>query len=62
MHIVLVNHLVRLAQKKSVVRRTGHLNMTIAVDRDVKPQSKQINMSIENLILPHANNKVAGSV
>ena len=31
-HKVLVNSLVKLAQKKSVVRRTDHLNMTIAVD------------------------------
>ena len=40
-HKVLVKRLVTLAQEKSVVRSTDHLNMTIAVDWDVKPQTKQ---------------------
>ena len=31
----------KLAQEKSVVRLTNHLNMTIAVDFDGKPQTKQ---------------------
>ena len=30
----------KLAQEKSVVRLTDHLNMTIAVDWDIKPQTK----------------------
>ena len=37
-HKVLVISLVKLAQEKSVVRRTVHLNMTIAVEYDIKPQ------------------------
>ena len=37
MHEVLVNCLVKLAQDKGVV----YLDMTIAVDWDVKPQTKQ---------------------
>ena len=40
-HQVLVNHLVKLVQEKSVVRRTDHPDMTIAVDWDVKHQTKQ---------------------
>ena len=39
-HLVLVNCLVKLAQEKSVVRWTDHPNMTIAVDWDVKHQTK----------------------
>ena len=35
MHEVLVNHLVKLAQES-----TEHLNMTIAIDWDVKPQNQ----------------------
>ena len=31
-HKVLVNLLVKVAQEKSVIRRTDHLDMTIAVD------------------------------
>ena len=42
MHKVMVNCLVKLAQEKSVVRLTDHLNMTIAVDRDIKQQTKLI--------------------
>ena len=30
-----------LLRKKSVVRLTDHLDMTIAVDRDVKPQTNR---------------------
>ena len=41
MHKVLVNCLVNLAQEKCVVRWTNHFNMTIAVDWDVKPLTKQ---------------------
>ena len=41
MHEVLVNCLVKLAQEKSVVRLTDRPNMTIAVDWDVKHQTKQ---------------------
>ena len=40
MHEVLVNHLVKLAQE-NVVRLNDRLDMTIAVDRDVKSQTKQ---------------------
>ena len=40
---VLVNHLVRLSQEKSVVRLADRPNMTIAVDWDVKNQTKQTN-------------------
>ena len=43
MHEVLVNCLVKLAQEKSVVRGTNHLDMTIAVKLYVKPQTKQTN-------------------
>ena len=39
---VLVNHLVKLAQKKSVVRKTDCPDMTIAVDWEVKHQTNQI--------------------
>ena len=38
MHEELVNSLVKLAKEKSVVRQTDRLNMTIAVDWDIKPQ------------------------
>ena len=40
MHKVLVNCLVKLAQEKSVVRLTDHPYLTIAVDWDVKHQTK----------------------
>ena len=40
-HQVLVNCLVKLVQEKSVVRWTDQLDMTIAVDWDVKNQTKQ---------------------
>ena len=43
-HKVLVNHLVKLAQEKSVVRWTDHPNMTIAVDWDVKNRTKNQNI------------------
>ena len=35
-HVVLVTCLVKLAQEKSMVRRTDLLDMTIAVDWDVE--------------------------
>ena len=38
---VLVKGIVKLAQEKSVVRSTVHLDMTIAVDWGVKHQTKQ---------------------
>ena len=41
MHEVLVKRLVKLSQEKSVVRSTDRLNITIAVDWEVKPQTKQ---------------------
>ena len=40
-HEVLVNRLVKPAQEKSVMRWTDHPDMTIAVDWDVKHQTKQ---------------------
>ena len=40
-HEVLVKCLIKLALEKSVVRWTDCLDMTIAVDWDVKPQIKQ---------------------
>ena len=40
-HEVLVNCLDKLAQVKSVVRRTDRPNMTKAVDWDIKHQNKQ---------------------
>ena len=39
-HKVLVNCLVKLAQEESVARWTDHPDMTIAVDWDVKNQTK----------------------
>ena len=36
MHEVLVSNLVKLSQEKGVVRLTGRIDMTIAVDWDVK--------------------------
>ena len=41
MHKVLVNRLVKLSEEKNVVRRTDSPDMTIAVDWDVKNQTKQ---------------------
>ena len=40
-HEVLVNHLVKLAQEKSMVRWTDRPNMTIAVDWAIKHQTNQ---------------------
>ena len=40
MHKVLVDQLVKLAQKKSVVSRTNCPYMTIAVNWDVKHQTR----------------------
>ena len=42
-HEVLVNRLFKLAQEKSVVRWTDRLDMTIAVEWDMKQQIKQTN-------------------
>ena len=50
---VLVNCSVKLAQEKSVVRWTNRPNMTIAVDWDVKKQTKKLSeflISSRNLI------------
>ena len=41
-HKGLVNHLVKLAEEKSVARWTDRRDMTIAVDWDVKQQTKTI--------------------
>ena len=43
MYEILVNHLVEFAQEKSVARWTDRLEITIAVDWDVKYQAKQTN-------------------
>ena len=45
-HKVLLNPLVKLAEENSVFRSTDDLHMTIAVDWDIKPQTKQINYHI----------------
>ena len=45
-HEALLNLLVKLAQEKSVVRYTIHLDMTMAIDCDVKYQIKQINIPL----------------
>ena len=44
-HKVLVTCLVKLAQENSVVRWTDRPDMTIAVDWDVKNQTKQTNQA-----------------
>ena len=49
-HEVLVNRLVKLAQEKHAVKWTDHLDMTIAVDWDVKNQTKN-NFSIPPISL-----------
>ena len=51
-HKVLVNCLVKLAQEKSMVRRTDRPAMTIAVDCDVKNQIKQTNAEVLKWNLP----------
>ena len=45
MHEVLVN-LIKLAQKKSVVRGTDHPDITIDVDWDVKLQTKKTKFAL----------------
>ena len=47
---VLVNRLVKLAQEKSLVKRTDRPDMTIAVDWDVKHQTKQTNVCIDSSV------------
>ena len=47
-HEVLVNRLVKLAQEKSVVWCTDRPNMTIAVDWDVKHQTKQNKQTVND--------------
>ena len=46
-HEVLVNRFVKLAQEKNVVRWGNHLDMKIAVDWYVKPQTKQNKMFLQ---------------
>ena len=41
---VLINHLVKLAQDISVVKRTDLSDMTMAVDVDAKNRTKQTNV------------------
>ena len=41
LHEVLVKRIVKLAQEKRVVSRSDHLDITIAVEWDVKTQTKQ---------------------
>ena len=45
MHNILVNCLVKLAEEKSVVRWTDRLDVTLGVDWDVKPKTKQTKRS-----------------
>ena len=49
-HEVLVNHLVKLAQEKCVVRWTDCPNRTIVVEWDIKLQTKQNKTSDSNLL------------
>ena len=51
-HEVMVNHLVKLAQEKGVGRSTDCPDMTIAVDWDVKNQTKQTKTPHHNVGLP----------
>ena len=55
MHKVLVNRLVKLAHETSVVRLNEHPDMTIAVDWDVKNQTKQTNTLCDGVtkVYPH---------
>ena len=50
-HEELVNCLVKLAQEKSVVRRTDRPDTTIAVDWDVKNQTKQTKSIVAYFVL-----------
>ena len=50
---VQVNRLCLSLPRKSVVRLTDHLNMTIVVDWDVKPQNKLINNSFKHNLAPN---------
>ena len=52
-HEVLVHCLVKLAQEKRAVRRTDRHNMTIAVDWDIKHQTKQTNNHIPMTLYKH---------
>ena len=56
MHKVLVNCFVKLAQEKSVARLTDHLDMTIAVDWDVKQKNKQNKSIYTHMFSPIGNN------
>ena len=40
LHEVLIKRIVKLAQEKRVGCRTDYLDITIAVESDVKPQTK----------------------
>ena len=50
MHEVLVNCLVKHVQETSVVRRTDHPDMTIAVDWDIKHKHKPKLQSRHNIL------------
>ena len=50
MHKLLVNRLLKPAQKKSVVKWTDRPAMTIAVDMDVKQQKQTKNKNNEHLL------------
>ena len=58
-HKVLVNRLVKLAQE-NVIRLTGNLDMTIVVEWDIKPQTKQNKITKEhsNVRLSPENMKI----
>ena len=53
MHKVLVNLLFKLAQEKSVLRRTDHPDMNIPVDWEVKQQTKPKDISYLNNFGPN---------
>ena len=48
-HQVLVNRLGLRQPRKSAVKLTDHLNMTVVVDWDVIPQNKQTNLPQRHL-------------
>ena len=50
-HEALVNRLVKLAQEKSVVRSTDSPDMTIAVDWEIKHQTKLKNAYFKSYLL-----------
>ena len=60
-HLVLVNRLGSLSWN-SVVMLTGHLNMTIVVDWDVKSQIKQTNQQTDYCVFLGVNQQIVFSL